>query len=107
MQNHYNLLYREEEREMIPQCIDQQLGVLPWSPLARGWLAGTRTRIGERRTTRAKTDAYANELYGRPDDYDVIERLTEVAAERGVPPAQLALAWLLHKDGVTAPIVGA
>jgi 1-deoxyxylulose-5-phosphate synthase len=107
MQNHYNLLYREEEREMIPQCIDQGVGVLPWSPLARGWLAGTSTREGERRTTRAGTDAYAERLYGRPEDFDVIERVAVVAAERGVSPAQIALAWLLHKPGVTAPIVGA
>jgi aryl-alcohol dehydrogenase-like predicted oxidoreductase len=107
MQNHYNLLYREEEREMIPQCLDQGVGVIPWSPLARGWLTGTRTRIGERQTTRAGTDAYADELYGRPEDFDVVERVAEVAAERGVPPAQVALAWLLHKPGVTAPIVGA
>jgi aryl-alcohol dehydrogenase-like predicted oxidoreductase len=107
MQNHYNLLYREEEREMIAQCIDTGLGVLPWSPLARGWLAGTRTRAGERRTTRAETDSYADELYGRDDDFDVIERAVEVGAERGIPAAQIALAWLLHKPGVTAPIVGA
>jgi len=107
MQNHYNLLYREEEREMIPQCIDQGIGVLPWSPLARGLLAGTRTREGERRTTRAGTDAYADELYGSSDDFDVIDRVAEVAAARGVPSAQVALAWLLHKPGVTAPIVGA
>jgi 1-deoxyxylulose-5-phosphate synthase len=107
MQNHYNLLYREEEREMIPQCLDQGVGVIPWSPLARGWLAGTRTRAGERQTTRAVTDAYADELYGRPEDFDVVERVAEVASERGVPPAQVALAWLLHKPGVTAPIVGA
>jgi aryl-alcohol dehydrogenase-like predicted oxidoreductase len=107
MQDHYNLIYREEEREMIPQCIDQGVGVLPWSPLARGWLAGTRTREGERRTRRAETDAFQDELYGRPEDFDVIDRLVEVARERGVPPAQMALAWLLHKPGVTAPIVGA
>ena len=107
MQNHYNLLYREEEREMIPQCIDQGIGVLPWSPLARGLLAGTRTREGERRTTRAGTDAYADELYGSSQDFDVIDRVAEVAAARGVPSAQVALAWLLHKPGVTAPIVGA
>jgi len=107
MQNHYNLLYREEEREMIAQCIDTGLGVLPWSPLARGWLAGTRTRAGERRTTRAETDTYADELYGRDEDFDVIERVAEVGAERGTPAAQIALAWLLHKPGVTAPIVGA
>src|SRR6266511_1965242 len=107
MQNHYNLLYREEEREMIPQCIDQGLGVLPWSPLARGWLTGSRTREGERRTTRSTADAYADELYGKPEDFDVIERVAEIAAKRGVPSAQIALAWLLHKPSVTAPIVGA
>jgi aryl-alcohol dehydrogenase-like predicted oxidoreductase len=107
MQNHYNLLYREEEREMIPQCLDQGVGVLPWSPLARGWLSGSRTRGGERRTARSESDPYADELYGRHGDFDVVERLVEVAAARGAPPAQLALAWLLHKPGVTAPIVGA
>ena len=83
MQNHYNLLYREEEREMIPQCIDQGVGVIPWSPLARGFLTGTRTREGERRTTRAETDAFQDVLYGRPEDFDVIDRLNEVAGERG------------------------
>ena len=107
MQNHYNLLYREEEREMIPQCLDQGVGVIPWSPLARGWLAGTRTREGERLTTRAETDPFGDRLYGRPEDFDVIDRLAEVAGERGEPPARVALAWLLHKPGVTAPIVGA
>jgi aryl-alcohol dehydrogenase-like predicted oxidoreductase len=107
MQNHYNLLYREEEREMIPQCIDQGVGVIPWSPLARGLLAGTRTREGERRTTRAETDAFIDELYGGPGDFDVIDRVIEVAGKRDVPPARVALAWLLHKPGVTAPIVGA
>ncbi len=107
MQNHYNLLYREEEREMIPQCIDQGVAVLPWSPLARGLLAGTRTRSGERRTARAGTDPFADSLYRHPADFDVVERAAEVAAGRGVPPAQVALAWLLHKPGVTAPIVGA
>jgi aryl-alcohol dehydrogenase-like predicted oxidoreductase len=107
MQNHYNLLYREEEREMIPQCLDKGIGIIPWSPLARGWLAGGRTRDGERKTNRAGTDPYADELYGRPADFDVIERLTEVAAERDVAPAQIALAWLLHQPGVTGPIIGA
>ena len=107
MQNHYNLVYREEEREMIPQCLDQGVGVLPWSPLARGFLTGTRTREGERRTVRAETDAFAAQLYGRPEDYDVAERVAEVARERGAPSAQVALAWLLHKPGVSAPIVGA
>jgi aryl-alcohol dehydrogenase-like predicted oxidoreductase len=107
MQNHYNLVYREEEREMIPQCIDQGVGVLPWSPLARGLLAGTRTREGERLTTRANTDRFGDSLYKPDVDFAVVDRAAEVAAERGVSTAQVALAWLLHKPGVTAPIVGA
>jgi aryl-alcohol dehydrogenase-like predicted oxidoreductase len=108
MQNHYNLVYREEEREMIPQCIDQGVGVLPWSPLARGLLAGNRTREGERLTTRARTDPFGDSLYTTPElDFAVVDRVAEVAAARGVPPAQVALAWLLHRPGVTAPIVGA
>jgi len=107
MQNHYNLVYREEEREMIPLCVDQGVGVIPWSPLARGVLAGNRTRGGERRTTRAGSDQFTDYLYDQPTDFDVVERVGEVAGERGVPPAQVALAWLLHKPGVTAPIVGA
>jgi aryl-alcohol dehydrogenase-like predicted oxidoreductase len=106
MQNHYNLIYREEEREMIPQCIDQGVGVIPWSPLARGVLAGSRTREGERRTTRSNSDAFQDTLYTAAD-FDVVDRAGEVAAERGVPSAQVALAWLLHRPGVTAPIVGA
>jgi len=107
MQCHYNLVYREEEREMLPQCVDQGVGVIPWSPLARGMLAGNRTRVGERRTTRAATDPFADYLYDQPSDFDVVERTAEVAAARGVAPAQVALAWLLHKPAVTAPIVGA
>jgi aryl-alcohol dehydrogenase-like predicted oxidoreductase len=107
MQNHYNLIYREEEREMIPQCIDQGVGVIPWSPLARGLLAGNRTRSGDRLTKRAETDAFADSLYDATVDFDVVERADEVAGERGVPTAQVALAWLLSKPGVTAPIVGA
>jgi aryl-alcohol dehydrogenase-like predicted oxidoreductase len=107
MQNHYNLVYREEEREMIPQCLDQGVAVLPWSPLARGLLAGTRTRAGERLTTRAETDSFGDSLYTPEVDFAVVDRAAEVAAERGVPPAQVALAWLLQKPGVTAPIVGA
>jgi 1-deoxyxylulose-5-phosphate synthase len=106
MQNHYNLLYREEEREMIPLCIHDGIGVIPWSPLARGMLTGTRTREGERRTIRAETDAFGDTLYV-PEDFDVVDRVNELAAERGGPAAQIALAWLLHKPGVTAPIVGA
>jgi aryl-alcohol dehydrogenase-like predicted oxidoreductase len=107
MQNHYNLVYREEEREMIPQCADQGVAVIPWSPLARGLLAGSRTAAGERLTTRANTDPFLDSLY-RPDlDFPVVDRAAEVAAERGVSGAQVALAWLLHKPHVTAPIVGA
>jgi aryl-alcohol dehydrogenase-like predicted oxidoreductase len=106
MQNHYNLLYREEEREMIPQCIDQGVAVIPWSPLARGVLTGNRTRAGERRTVRAGSDPFGDSLY-READFDVVDRVAEVAAERRVPPAQVALAWLLHRPGVTTPIIGA
>ena len=108
MQNHYNLIYREEEREMIPQCFDQGVAMMPWSPLARGRLAGNRGPQGERLTRRAETDSFGDSLYPSPElDQPVIERVNEVAAERGVPSAQIALAWLLHKPGVTAPIVGA
>ncbi len=105
MQPHYNLLYREEEREMIPLCLDQGVGVIPWSPLARGVLTGNRSRDGELRTTRAGSDPFTDYLYSQPD-FDVVDRVAEVAAGRGVPPAQVALAWLLQRPGVTAPIVG-
>jgi 1-deoxyxylulose-5-phosphate synthase len=107
MQNHYNLLYREEEREMIPLCADQGVAVLPYSPLARGVLAGNRTRQGERRTVRASSDPLSDERYRTEDDFLVTDRAADVAAERGVPAAQVALAWLLSRPGVTAPIVGA
>src|SRR5580658_8387310 len=106
MQNHYNLIYREEEREMIPLCLDQGVGCIPWSPLARGVLAGNRTRDGQRNTTRSETDAFTDYLYEQPTDFDVVEATHEVATARGVPSAQVALAWLLSKPGVTAPIVG-
>ena len=106
MQNHYNLVYREEEREMIPLCLDQGIGVVPWSPLARGLLAGTRARDGKAGTVRADNDPLADELYGEAD-FDVVDALCAVADERGLPPAQIALAWLLAKPAVTAPIVGA
>jgi aryl-alcohol dehydrogenase-like predicted oxidoreductase len=106
MQNHYNLVYREEEREMIPQCIDMGVGCIPWSPLARGLLTGNRTRDGQRLTTRANNDPFGDSLYSEAD-FDVVDRTAEVAKEKGVSPAQVALAWLLHKPGVTAPIVGA
>jgi aryl-alcohol dehydrogenase-like predicted oxidoreductase len=107
MQNHYNLIYREEEREMIPQCLDQGVAIIPWSPLARGLLAGSRTASGERLTKRAETDPFQDSLYRPELDFPVIDRTGDVAAARGVPTAQIGLAWLLHKPGVTAPIVGA
>ena len=106
MQNHYNLLYREEEREMIPLCLDEGVGLLPWSPLARGLLAGR----GKNETVRAKTDTYGQRLYGGQtgeQDARIIARVGEVAAQRGITAAQVALAWLLQKPGVVAPIVGA
>lgn len=106
MQSHYNLLYREEEREMVPLCRDQGVGITCWSPLARGILTGNRTREGERQTVRAGSDPLSDSYYNQPSDFDVADRVAEVAAERGLPPAQVALAWLLHKPGVTAPIVG-
>jgi aryl-alcohol dehydrogenase-like predicted oxidoreductase len=107
MQDHYNLLYREEEREMIPLCLDQGVAVLPYSPLARGVLAGNRSRQGGLRTARAGSDPLSEQYYDSPADFDVVDRLGEVAAARGVPPAQVALAWLLSRPGVTAPIIGA
>lgn len=107
MQNHYNLVYREEEREVNPLCRDEGLGLLPWSPLARGFLAGNRSKADRGETSRAKTDDFAHKLYYRDDDFAVVDRVTQVAQARGVPNAQVALAWLLHKPGVTAPIVGA
>jgi len=107
MQNHYNLIYREEEREMIPLCADQGVAILPYSPLARGVLAGNRGRQGERRTARAGDDPLSDERYHTPGDFDVADRLAEVASARGVPPAQVALAWLLSRPAVTAPIIGA
>ena len=107
MQNRYNLLYREEEREMIPQCLDQDVAIIPYSPLAQGYLAGTHTRDGQARTVRAAGVRSGLALYGRPVDFDIIDRVHEIARARGVAPAQIALAWLLTKPGVTAPIIGA
>jgi aryl-alcohol dehydrogenase-like predicted oxidoreductase len=106
MQPHYNLVYREEEREMIPQCRDMGVGVIPWSPLARGLLAGTRRRGGERTTVRAGSDPFADQWYSDAD-FEVVDEVVALAKERGLKPAQVALAWLLHKPGITAPIVGA
>ncbi len=107
MQNHYNLVYREEEREMLPLCREEGLGVIPWSPLARGLLAGNKPRGSQGETLRAKTDDYGKLLYVSDADWDVVERCRDVAKNRALPPAQVALAWLLHQPGVTAPIVGA
>jgi 1-deoxyxylulose-5-phosphate synthase len=107
MQNRYNLLYREEEREMVPLCIDQGVAITPYSPLAQGYLAGTHTRDGEGTTVRASAARAGRSLYGRPVDFDVIDRVGDLARARGVAPARVALAWLLSKPGVTAPIVGA
>lgn len=106
MQNHYNLVYREEEREMMPLCRKEGVAVTPWSPLARGFVSGNRTRNSEE-TVRAKTDEYGKSLYGRPEDFDVVDRITEVAKKRGVSNAQVALAWVLAQPGVTSPIIGA
>jgi aryl-alcohol dehydrogenase (NADP+) len=107
MQNHYNLVYREEEREMIPQCIEQGIGLIPWSPLARGFLAGNRLREGGGETARAKSDDYADSMYFNEEDFTVAERAQEIAENHGVTSAQIALAWMLDKPYITAPIIGA
>ena len=107
MQNRYNLLYREDEREVIPQCVDQGVAIVPYSPLAQGYLAGTRARDGRGQTRRSAKDPANPDLYGRPVDFDIIDRVMDVARARQVAPAQIALAWHLHKPAVTAPIIGA
>ena len=107
MQNHFNLVYREEEREMLPLCRAEGVGVIPWSPLARGFLAGNRARTEDTATMRAQTDDFAQSMYYRDNDFAVVEQLKQVAAARGVAPAQVALAWVLAQPGVTAPIIGA
>ena len=106
MQNHYNLVYREEEREMIPYCRQEGIGIIPWSPLARGFLSGSRSRERAGATPRAASDEYASEMYFQEADFLVLDRVLALAKARAVSPSQIALAWLLHKDGVTAPIVG-
>ena len=106
MQNHYNLVYREEEREMIPLCVDQGLGVIPWSPLARGFLTGTRKRDGGS-TARSQVDSFAKDMYYSEDDFLVADAVADVAQQRGVSAAQIACAWVLQAPGVTAPIIGA
>ena len=107
MQNHYNLVYREEEREMLPLCREEGIGVIPWSPLARGFLAGNRRSATDADTERGRTDTFGHNLYYAPEDFTVADRVAEVAREKGVKPAQVALAWVLRQPGVTAPIVGA
>jgi 1-deoxyxylulose-5-phosphate synthase len=107
MQNHYNLIYREEEREMMPLCREEGLGIIPWSPLARGFVAGNRRAQDFGDTPRARSDDYAKQMYYQPSDFAVVDRITEVARRRGIPNAQVALAWVLQQPGITAPIVGA
>jgi aryl-alcohol dehydrogenase (NADP+) len=107
MQNHYNLVYREEEREMIPLCIDQGIGLIPWSPMARGFFAGNRHKQGGGETVRAQTDEFAGMLYYRPEDFSVAERAQEIAQSHNVTGSQIALAWILSKPYITAPIIGA
>jgi aryl-alcohol dehydrogenase (NADP+) len=106
MQNHYNLVYREEERETIPLCVDQGLAIIPWSPLARGFLTGNRKRDGDT-TTRATVDTFAKDMYVSEDDFVIADAVAEIAKKRGVSPAQIACAWILQAPGVTAPIIGA
>jgi len=106
MQNHYNLVYREEEREMIPLCREEGIGIIPWSPLARGFLAGNRRGENHGPTIRAKTDEYAHKMYYQESDFAVVERLSEIAERRGVSNMQVALAWVLAQPGITAPIIG-
>ncbi len=107
MQNHYNLVYREEEREMNPLCRAEGVGLIPWSPLARGFLAGNRTREKSGETARSKSDAFAHSMYYQDSDFQIVERVTELANRRGVSNTQIALAWLLHQPGVASPIIGA
>jgi len=107
MQNHYNLVYREEERDTIPFCIEEGIGVIPWSPLARGFLAGNRKRGEQTASLRDQHDTWGHTLYVADEDYDVVDRVVEVAKQKGVRPIQVALAWILAKPGVTAPIISA
>ncbi len=109
MQNHYNLIYREEEREMIPLCRSEGIGIVPWSPLARGFLTGNRKKSeqGFGDTSRSKTDDFAHKMYFQDSDFAVVDRVSQLATTRGVSNAQIALAWVLHQPGITAPIIGA
>lgn len=107
MQNHYNLVYREEEREMNPLCQSEGIGIIPWSPLARGFLAGNRTQEKSGETTRSKSDSFAHSLYYQPSDFAIVDQVVAIAERHGVKPAQIALAWMLSKSHITAPIIGA
>ena len=107
MQNHYNLVYREEEREMIPFCQAEGIGIIPWSPLARGFLAGNRSRADDGNTVRGKSDTFSHEMYYQESDFEVVDHVVEIAQKHGCTPAQIALAWMLHKPWITAPIIGA
>ncbi len=107
MQNHYNLVYREEEREMIPQCLDQGVGLIPWSPLARGFLTGNRRKEDWGDTLRSKSDTFGHSMYFNEEDFAVVDRATAIAKERGVTTSQIALAWLMNKPHISAPIIGA
>ncbi|HLG96871.1 MAG TPA: aldo/keto reductase [Bryobacteraceae bacterium] len=107
MQNHYNLIYREEEREMNPLCRQEGVGLIPWSPLARGFLMGNRRKEGFGETVRSRTDEYAQRMYYQESDFQVVQRVTEIAAKRGVSNAQVALAWVLAQPGIASPIIGA
>jgi aryl-alcohol dehydrogenase (NADP+) len=107
MQNHYNLVYREEEREMLPLCREEKIAVIPWSPLARGFLTGTRQRGGGSETTRSRSDEFAPKMYFKETDFQIVDRVLDLAKRRGVSPAQIASAWLLRQPGLTSPIIGA
>ncbi len=107
MQGHYNLIYREEEREMIPLCLDQGLGLIPWSPMARGFFAGNRSEAGKGETARSRSDPFADSMYFRKNDHEILEQVTQTARERGMTGPQIALAWLLNKPHISAPIIGA
>src|SRR6516162_4137020 len=107
MQNHYNLVYREEEREMNPLCREEGIGLIPWSPLARGFLAGNRRQTDRGETTRSKSDEFAHRLYYQESDFQVVDRVTQIAKKRDVNNVQVALAWILQQPGLTAPIIGA
>ncbi|TES92408.1 MAG: aldo/keto reductase [Anaerolineales bacterium] len=107
MQNHYNLVYREEEREMNKLCLEEGVGLIPWSPLARGFLTGNRSRDKGGETKRSKSDHFAHDMYYQDTDFDIVERVVDLAKEKGVAPAQIALAWILNKPGVVSPIIGA